>query len=174
MKNFEDNTAADFELDERHVIRNEKFALDRLRVRQNVFLVIIIFNEAVIVTLHEIKRSKDSCYVCWCTGDVEVGEYCHAEIFRASCAEDEVVLMERALYGRMSLGRCVELDMGHLGCQSDVLALADRRCSGRRSCLIRVPDAELESRRPCLRELKTYLFASYRCVHGTPTIMRQK
>jgi len=32
-------TAADFELDERHVIKNEKVALDRLRVRQNVFLV---------------------------------------------------------------------------------------------------------------------------------------
>jgi len=33
-------TAADFELDERHVIKNEKVALDRIRVRQNVFLVI--------------------------------------------------------------------------------------------------------------------------------------
>jgi len=34
-------TAADFELDERHVIKNKiKVALDRLRVRQNVFLVI--------------------------------------------------------------------------------------------------------------------------------------
>jgi len=32
-------TAADFELDERHVIKNKKVALDRLRVRQNVFLV---------------------------------------------------------------------------------------------------------------------------------------
>ena len=32
-------TAADFELDERHVIKNENVALDRLRVRQNVFLV---------------------------------------------------------------------------------------------------------------------------------------
>ena len=32
-------TAADFELDERHVIKNEKVALDRLRVRQNVFFV---------------------------------------------------------------------------------------------------------------------------------------
>jgi len=31
--------AADFELSERHVIKNEKVALDRLRVRQNVFLV---------------------------------------------------------------------------------------------------------------------------------------
>jgi len=33
-------TAADFELNERHVIKNEKVALDRLRVRQNVFLVV--------------------------------------------------------------------------------------------------------------------------------------
>ena len=34
-------TAADFELDECHValVPNEKVALDRLRVRQNVFLV---------------------------------------------------------------------------------------------------------------------------------------
>jgi len=31
--------AADFELDERHMIKNDKVALDRLRVRQNVFLV---------------------------------------------------------------------------------------------------------------------------------------
>jgi len=36
-------TAADFELDERHValVPNEKVALDRLRVRQNVFVVFI-------------------------------------------------------------------------------------------------------------------------------------
>jgi len=32
-------TAADFELDERRVIKNEQVTLDRLRVRQNVFLV---------------------------------------------------------------------------------------------------------------------------------------
>jgi len=32
-------TAADFELNERHMIKNEKVALDRLQVRQNIFLV---------------------------------------------------------------------------------------------------------------------------------------
>jgi len=32
-------TAADFELHERHVIKNEKVALDKLRVQQNVFFV---------------------------------------------------------------------------------------------------------------------------------------
>ena len=30
-------TAADFELDKRHVIKNEKLHLDRLRLRHNVF-----------------------------------------------------------------------------------------------------------------------------------------
>jgi len=35
-------TVADFELDERHVIKTEKVALDRLRVWQNVFLVSVI------------------------------------------------------------------------------------------------------------------------------------
>ena len=33
-------TTADFELDERYLIKNEKVALDILRVRQNVFLVV--------------------------------------------------------------------------------------------------------------------------------------
>jgi len=98
-------------------------------------------------------------------------------------------MIERAAYGRMRLGRCVETDMGHVGlrvgtdmghvglcletdmghvgCQSDVLATADRRCSGRTSCEIRVPDAELEKTGPCLRELKTYLEITYRCLTGT-------
>ena len=57
--------------------------------------------------------------------------------------------------------------MGHIGCQRDVLSLVDRRCSGRRRCQLRVPDAELESTRPCLRELKSYFEAEYSCVPGT-------
>ena len=44
-------TAADFELDERHVIKHEKVALDRLRVRQNVFLVILIISITAIITI---------------------------------------------------------------------------------------------------------------------------
>jgi len=42
MKFCTQQAAADFKLDERHVIKNENVALDRLRVGQNVFLVIII------------------------------------------------------------------------------------------------------------------------------------
>jgi len=36
-------TTADFELDERHVIKNEKVALDRLQVQQYIFLVLYSF-----------------------------------------------------------------------------------------------------------------------------------
>ena len=43
-------TAADFELDERHVIKNEKVALDKLRVLQNILLVLeMIQNESHIL-----------------------------------------------------------------------------------------------------------------------------
>ncbi len=93
-------------------------------------------------------------------------EFCDTEVFQPSCAENEVIVINSAKYGRMRLGRCVEIDLGYLGCYTDVLDLADRRCSGRRSCEIRVPDADFEQTRPCLKELKTYLEASYVCVPG--------
>jgi len=73
--------------------------------------------------------------------------------------------MKTAVYGRMEQGRCAELDMGYIGCNADVLDLADDRCSGRRMCDITVPDLTFESTKPCL-ELKSYLRASYTCIKG--------
>src|SRR6218665_84918 len=96
-----------------------------------------------------------------------VGDYCDTESFHAECSESEVILMTRALYGRMRVGRCVEYDLGYIDCYSDVLQRLDRRCSGQRKCEVRIPDAEFESTRPCLKELKTYLEVSYTCVKGT-------
>jgi len=40
-------TAADFELDERHVIKNEKVALNRLQGRQNVFFLMNLSSSSV-------------------------------------------------------------------------------------------------------------------------------
>ena len=58
------------------------------------------------------------------------------------------------------------MDLGYLGCYSDVHSVVDARCSGRRTCSVRIPDAGLEATRPCLKELKTYLEANYSCVTG--------
>ncbi len=57
-------------------------------------------------------------------------------------------------------------DLGYVGCENDVLYLADKRCSGRRTCEITVPDAEMDATEPCLKELKYYLQANYTCQKG--------
>ena len=74
--------------------------------------------------------------------------------------------MTSAMYGRMRIGRCVESDLGYLGCSSDILDLADRKCSGKKTCEIRIPDGDLDKVNTCYKELKVYLEASYRCVRG--------
>ena len=87
------------------------------------------------------------------------------EVFRARCGRDEVVVMRSALYGRMRLNRCISVDMGYLGCRSDVLDLADQRCSGRRQCELRMPYPAFEATRPCL-DLQSFLSADYYCLKG--------
>ena len=94
------------------------------------------------------------------------GEYCTTETFRAECAVGEVILVRKALYGRMEIGRCVELNLGYIGCHEDVIRIVDARCSGKRTCEIRVPDTELEQLHVCIRDLKSYLSVSYMCLKG--------
>ena len=99
-----------------------------------------------------------------------VREFCEGEAFNGQCSKDEVVIIQSALYGRMRLGRCVQMNMGYLGCEANVKDLADQRCSGKRKCRINVPDTEFEKSRPCF-ELKSYLEISYTCVRGVYTML---
>ena len=94
-------------------------------------------------------------------------EYCEWDTFHAVCGKKEVILMTHARYGRLSLGRCISKNYGHLGCSIDVLSLMDSRCSGRQTCRMNILDASFFDVRPCPRYFKTYLEASYNCVQGT-------
>ena len=93
-------------------------------------------------------------------------EYCQVDVFNASCNNDEVLEIVSAMYGRMHIGRCVNTDYGHLGCEVDVRTMADRRCSGRHQCRIDIPDREFERSNPCPLELKTFFEAEYSCIKG--------
>jgi hypothetical protein len=93
-------------------------------------------------------------------------EICETETFKASCPNNQVIVMTSALYGRMHISRCVKKSLGYVGCKADVLPQLDRRCSGLSECQIRMPDPELDRTAPCLEELKTYLEASYDCTEG--------
>jgi len=97
-----------------------------------------------------------------------LGEYCHFETFNASCEHlsDHVIVMTSARYGRMKFGRCMREDHGSVGCSADVLPQLDRKCSGRTTCHVTIPDASLHNVHPCPRELMPYLEASYSCLPG--------
>ena len=100
-------------------------------------------------------------------GLVEASDYCLMEEFNASCRQpNEVVVIERARYGRMAISRCVTGNYGHLGCYVDVRRLLHAKCSGRRSCRVRIPDDDLFATRPCPSDFTSYLEATYRCQPG--------
>lgn len=75
--------------------------------------------------------------------------------------------MKQAQFGRMSMGRCVKMDMGY--CATNVLGLMDQKCSGRNKCEVKILDPDLyeEISSTCKEELTPYLEASYECREGT-------
>ena len=74
--------------------------------------------------------------------------------------------MELALYGRMKLGKCIEVDAGYIGCQNDILYLADRWCSGRQECNIFVPNQDIKAANTAcnIKGFTRYMEVEYSCV----------
>jgi Galactose binding lectin domain len=96
----------------------------------------------------------------------EVRDYCQSEYFNVTCGRNDVILMEKAQYGRMRSGRCVSAGYGVLGCAVDVLTFFDRRCSGRKHCTIYIGDPALHKLEPCSKDFTTYLEAQYTCLNS--------
>jgi len=108
-------------------------------------------------------------------GNEDLREYCQLETFSPRCRHGDVIVMTTARFGRMRVGKCIDLgaqstlhraDPYSLGCFADVLDYADRVCSGRSSCDIPVPTRELLSTKPCFEQLTMYLEAGYTCMSG--------
>jgi len=84
-----------------------------------------------------------------------------------------VILIRRARYGRMQLGRCVQRNLGYIGCSADVRPLIDARCSARRQCNFSLPDSQLYATRPCPVDTTPYLEVAYDCLRGIcPPVQR--
>jgi len=100
------------------------------------------------------------------------------ETFEPECWKNEVIVIEKAIYGRHRVGKCIKSEEAAIsqerrffGCSTDVIGLLDAKCSGRKRCQVRIPDADLERTEPCLRHLKMFLEVSYTCVEGLSTIL---
>lgn len=89
--------------------------------------------------------------------------------FAPNCSHspNHVILMDTAQYGLMRLGRCLKVDYSKkLGCKADVLSTMDRLCSGKVTCLVRIPHEDIYSLNQCPQEFTSFLEASYECVRG--------
>ena len=105
-----------------------------------------------------------------------VEEICQWETMEGRCHwRSEVIVMTSARWGRMKTGRCLEVHPNllsthgkdpFLGCSENVLSIMDRKCSGRASCDVRIPDPVLDEIKPCYPDQTRYLEASYVCVKG--------
>ena len=89
-----------------------------------------------------------------------------SEVFSPRCGSDEVIIMQNASYGRMTIGTCVARNFGFVGCSTPVTSILDALCSGRQRCDVRVSGPELEAANVCDREMKTYLTAYFMCQKG--------
>ena len=95
---------------------------------------------------------------------MEHKDYCTYDAFEAECPESHVITIQQAIYGRMKSGRCIT-DGYKMGCQADVTRHLANTCSGRSQCHVMV--GTLDSIvQPCDKDLKSYLEASYHCIHG--------
>ena len=93
-------------------------------------------------------------------------DYCVNKLFRPECDSGKLILMQSALYGRMSLGKCVLTDLGYLGCKANVLATLDGLCTGQPSCNVIVNDEVIKPKGGCIVGLQSYLEVEYSCVEG--------
>lgn len=97
------------------------------------------------------------------------GEFCDYESFQASCNSAEILQILKADYGHMHVGKCIEADIGFLGCKQDVTGLLRSICDGKKDCEIRVDDQKLRDTRPCTPGIDVFLDVSFVCLKSEYT-----
>jgi len=103
-----------------------------------------------------------------------VQDFCQWQTFNGTCPTGSVIVIEHALYGRMRFNRCLDRSYGHVGCSTSVQRYLERRCAGRRTCLISLPDQYLdEVPTSCPSDLKAYLELSYHCLEGKRQVINR-
>jgi len=85
--------------------------------------------------------------------------------FSPNCDVGTVILITRAVYGRMQFGKCITR-REDLNCSTDALEHVERKCSGRQTCEMALDSNLRNSPHGCDSDRMTYLEVSYRCISG--------
>ena len=87
-------------------------------------------------------------------------------MFEPTCGNGEVIILQKALYGMINIGRCMKRDIGVHNCFSNELHYFDKLCSGKQKCELIIPSPQLAAKQECLSGFNSYLEASYFCQKG--------
>ncbi|ESN96078.1 hypothetical protein HELRODRAFT_189099 [Helobdella robusta] len=102
-------------------------------------------------------------------------EHCNGELFAPTCQHGEVVVIKKALYGRMNIGKCLtesELEAygsqktnpKFYGCKKDVTAFLSEVCSMKNRCDLRITDLDKFANGLCHPGLRLHLNVAYSCL----------
>ena len=101
-------------------------------------------------------------------------EYCISDIFEPNCFQNEIIIIEEALYGRKQIGRCLSdagipdefllKSRGFVGCYADVKHIVEPLCAGRQHC--NMPVAQINVETTCSKHFRYYLEARFACLKG--------
>ena len=93
-------------------------------------------------------------------------DYCLLDKFNPTCKENEVILINSAVFGRMKNNPCISREIGRLGCYVDVKDIIEGFCGGRQSCNVGISDSILLATKPCGAVFDLYISVSYSCLEG--------
>ena len=90
------------------------------------------------------------------------------ETLTAECSPHQKIVINRATYGRMRLGRCVKLEW-ELGCSGDVSTVVGTWCTGKQRCKHQIVKADFTDLHNCPEEIDGYMDVDYTCRNGIYT-----
>ena len=94
-------------------------------------------------------------------------EYCEEETFVAKCANDEVIIVNKAMFGRLKIGKCISESLAFfMECSVNVLNFMESQCSGRGACSMPVALLITKGFKNCTSQLASYLEVDYSCIRG--------
>ncbi|ESO08503.1 hypothetical protein HELRODRAFT_169361 [Helobdella robusta] len=110
----------------------------------------------------------DTIFAMWLLGLVLCDIICTSETLTLTCQVDrQVIIVRRALYGRMEPGKCITSEYAHaMGCYADVTTHVQDLCSGQSHCSLMVASIDAIAQ-PCGKDFKSYLDIEHECVRAT-------
>ena len=92
-------------------------------------------------------------------------DVCLWESFSASCAADEFVFVERALYGRMRNNRCFNLTENEFNCSIDIRIETQKQIRLNQRIHLKLSGDFFTTKTPsCLQGRMPFLEISYKCI----------